>query len=259
VSLGTSTKSRQGCAPIIHVKKTVVTFSGCLSSYVSTNILQLEWRMSTYATALRNENSIPHRENHVSTAVVHAERSDARLIELILAGDESAFEKLFDRYKRFVAQVAGRYFRQPEQIDEVIQICFAKAYFEFKNFRGAHDFSLASWLGKITANTCLDMLRNQRLKPENFISELSDTERSDLLTSQPCNDQNAEDGIVNRDLAEKLLSRLQPEDQSVMQMLYLEGMSVAETADIMGWSLSKTKVRAWRARKILRSILRKFL
>src|SRR5258708_30179029 len=90
-------------------------------------------RMSTYATALRNENPIQHREDHVSTAVVHAERSDALLIELILAGDESAFEKLFDRYKRFVSRVAGHYFRQPEQIDEIIQACFAKTYFELKN------------------------------------------------------------------------------------------------------------------------------
>ena len=215
--------------------------------------------MSTYATALRNENPIQHRENYHSTAVMPTERSDALLIELILAGDESAFEKLFDRYKRFVARVAGHYFHRPEQIDEVIQVCFTKAYFEFKNFRGAHDFSLASWLGKITANTCLDVLRNQRLKPENFISELSDSERNDLLASQPYKHHNAEDGIVTRDLAEKLLSRLQPEDRSVMLMLYLEGMSVAETADIMGWSLSKTKVRAWRARNTLRSILKKIL
>jgi RNA polymerase sigma-70 factor (ECF subfamily) len=236
-----------------------VTFSGRLSSYVSTSILYSNGRMSTYATALRNENPIPRREDHVSTQVVLTERSDALLIELVLAGDEFAFEKLFNRHKRFVAQVAGRYFRRPEQIDEVIQVCFAKAYFEFKNFRGVHDSSLLSWLGKITANTCLDILRNQKLKPENFISELSDPERNDLLGSQPYGGASAEDLIVNRDLAEKLLSCLQPEDRAVMQMLYLEGMSVAETADIMGWSLSKTKVRAWRTRIALRSVLRRLL
>jgi len=216
--------------------------------------------MSTYATALRNENPIQHREDTVSAAVVRGERSDALIIELVLAGDEAAFERLFDKYKRLVAHVAGHYFQRPEQIDEIIQVCFAKAFFELKNFRGAHDLSLASWLGKITANACLDMLRSQRLKPENFLSELSDAEKTDLLTSKPYQQENnAEDGIVNRDLAQKLLSHLKADDRSVMQMLYLEGMSVAETARLMGWSVSKTKVRAWRARCVLRSILRKFL
>lgn len=215
--------------------------------------------MSIYATALRNENSIQHCEEPVSAAVMHAEQSDAMLIELVLAGDQSAFETLFDRYKRLVARVAGHYFHRPEQVDEIIQVSFAKCYFELKNFRGAYDLSLASWLGKITANTCLDTLRNQKLKPENFISELTDAEKGDLLSSQPYEQQNAEDGIVNRDLAQKLLSRLKPEDRSIMQMIYLEGMSLTETASLMGWSLSKTKVRAWRARLALRSILRKFL
>ena len=215
--------------------------------------------MSTYATALQNEKSIQHREDQVSITAVHVEQSDAQLIELVLAGDESAFEDLFDRYKRLVAGVAGRYFRQPEQIDEIIQICFAKAFFKFKDFRGAHDFSLASWLGKITANTCLDTLRKQKLTPENLVFELSDDEKDDLLDSQPYDGPNAEDQMVDRDLAEKLLSSLHPDDRSVMQMLYLEGMNVGETAEIMGWSVPKTKVRAWRARHALRSILKKFL
>lgn len=71
-------------------------------------------------------------------------KTDAQLVELILSGDETAFENLFDRYKRLVAAVAARYFRRPEQIEEIVQISFAKVYFDLDAFRGEHNFSFAS-------------------------------------------------------------------------------------------------------------------
>lgn len=99
-------------------------------------------------------------------------------MSLVLAGDESAFEEIFEKHKRIVAIVAARYFRQPPQIEEIIQIAFAKAYFELKNFRGKNDFSLASWLAKITANACLDAIKKSKRKPENLLSEFSEDEKN---------------------------------------------------------------------------------
>ncbi|HEX8708967.1 MAG TPA: sigma factor-like helix-turn-helix DNA-binding protein, partial [Pyrinomonadaceae bacterium] len=64
---------------------------------------------------------------------------------------------------------------------------------------------------------------------------------------------------VTRDLAGKLLSRLSPEDRLVLVMLDVEGMSVAEIAKSTGWSGSKVKVRAHRARAGLRRVLERFL
>jgi len=54
--------------------------------------------------------------------VDHVTRSDKQLAELVLEGDETAFEELFDRHKRLVASIASRYFRRPEQVEEIIQI-----------------------------------------------------------------------------------------------------------------------------------------
>ena len=188
----------------------------------------------------------------------NAARTDKQLVELSLAGDENAFEEIFDRHKRLVATVASRYFRRPEQVEEIIQISFAKMYFELKNFRGEHDFSLPGWLGRITANACLDVLRSQKRKPEDLICELSDTDHFDLL-SITHNGSIDEDHHINRDLAEKLLSRLTPEDQALLQMIYGEGLNIAEAARSMGWSLPKTKLRAWRAKNSLRKTLKRLL
>jgi RNA polymerase sigma-70 factor (ECF subfamily) len=69
----------------------------------------------------------------------------------------------------------------------------------------------------------------------------------------------AESVAVSRDLAAKLLARLSPEDRLVLVMLDAEGMSAAEIAGLLGWSVSKVKVRAHRARASLRRVLGKFL
>jgi len=187
------------------------------------------------------------------------EKSDIQLVELVLSGEETAFENLFDRYKRLVAAIAGRYFQRPEQIEEIIQISFAKVFFDLKTFRGDHNFSFASWIGKITTNACLDALRTQKRKPENLWCEFSEAETEILFADAAHNEKTAENSVVERDLAEKLLSRLSNDDRAILQMLDAEEMSVREVSEITGWSNSKIKIRAFRSRSALRKILRKFL
>jgi RNA polymerase sigma-70 factor, ECF subfamily len=212
-----------------------------------------------YLTAWQNGIPMLRPERGEVKAAVCATSSDRQLVGLTLAGDEKAFEMIFDRYKRLVASIAGRYFQQPSQIEEIVQIAFAKAYFELAGFRGDSDLSLVSWLGKITTNTCLDVLRNQKRKPENLICELSETESETLMAFSETRGKDSEMLLIQRDLAEKLLSRLGVEDRAVLQMLHAEGMNITEIAEAMNWSRSKVKLRAWRARNMLRKVLKKYL
>lgn len=212
--------------------------------------------MSGYPTALQNENLISRGEGGgAAEGAVRVERTDRQLVELVLAGDEAAFEEIFDRYKRLVASVAARYFRQQPQIEEIVQTTFTKAYFELKSFRGTHEASLGGWFARIAANACLDALRVQKRRPE---CELTDAEAGAVYEPAQTGG-NSETQASDRDLAEKLLARLPAEDRALLQMLYAEEMSVSETAKALGWSVSKVKVRAWRARKSLRKILKKLL
>ncbi len=212
--------------------------------------------MSSYPTALQKDKVIHRGEDEALDAVFTVTRTDAQLVGLILAGDETAFESLFDRHKRLVGSIAARYFRQPEQIEEIIQIAFAKAYIELARFRGTFDMSFVSWLARITSNACLDVLRNQKRRPEDLIDDL---ELSETLIGETAQHRSSEDCLSDRDLADKLLSHLPADDRALLQMLYAEDMSVAEAAQQMGWSVSKIKVRAWRAKHGLRRILKRYL
>src|SRR5688572_19622258 len=217
--------------------------------------------MRSFDTALQHENLIKLADEAMSPddAAVRFARTDRQLVELVLAGDGSAFEQIFDRHKRMVAVVAGRYFRRPDQVEEIIQISFAKAYTELGKFRGAYDLSLASWLSRITVNACLDTLRTQKRKPEDLCCDLSDGEARSLVEFAAEDVRNAESDLLDRDLAEKLLAHVGEEDRAVLHMLYAEEMSVAEIAEVTGWSQSKVKIKAWRSRNALRRVLRKFL
>jgi len=188
---------------------------------------------------------------------VYAERTDRQLVDLTLAGDESAYECIFERHKRYVAIVASRYFQCPDQIAEIIQASFTKAYFELASFRGPHDYSFASWLGRITATTCLNILRSHKHKIESQFADLSDPVVETLAVDLV--ERSAEELSSQRDLLEKLLASISSEDRALLQMLYVDEMTVTEIADVFGWSRGKVKVRAFRARHALRKILKRFM
>lgn len=194
-----------------------------------------------------------------AAAHLRVERTDNQLVDLAIAGDELAFEQIFDRHKRLVAIVAHRYFRRPEEVEEIIQISFAKAFTELGSFRGLYDRSFSSWLARITSNACLDTLRNQKRKPERLTCDLSEQEADALLELTAVDSSAAENAFQDRDLTEKLLAQIPAEDRALLQMIYAEEMSIADIAEVLGLSKSNVKVRAWRARVTLRKMLRKFL
>ena len=190
-----------------------------------------------------------------------AEPSDVELVGRVGAGDEVAFEELFNRHRRRVALIASRFFRQREQIEEIVQEAFTKAYFALGDFTNAQEASFAAWLARITFNTCYDELRRIKRRPEatnQIISEEEDTWLKEQLRDVSA-EGDIEAAAVTRDLADKLLSRLSAEDRQVLVMLDAEGMSVSEIAELTQWSTSKVKVRAHRARASLRRVLAKFL
>ncbi len=215
--------------------------------------------MSSYPTALQNETFIQRAETEAANATLRVERTDNQLVDLVLRGDQFAFEQIFDRHKRLVAIIASRYFRRRDEIEEIIQISFAKAFAELGTFRGEHDRSLASWLVRITANASFDTLRSQKRKPETLTCELSDGEITSILELTADDTRAAEKTLIDQDLTEKLLAGLPADDRTLLQMLYAEEMTVGEIADVFGWTRSNVKIRAWRARAALRKTLRKIL
>jgi RNA polymerase sigma-70 factor (ECF subfamily) len=190
-----------------------------------------------------------------------AEPTDLELVARVRAGDESAFEELFNHHRRRVSLIASRFFRQREQIEEIVQESFTKAYFALKDFSNQQETSFASWIARIAFNSCYDELRRLKRRPESSMSNVSEEEANWLKeqTRSGGAGEDIESTAIARDLAGKLLARLSPEDRMVLVMLDVEGLSISEIAESTRWSASKVKVRAHRARASLRRVLKRFM
>jgi RNA polymerase sigma-70 factor (ECF subfamily) len=187
------------------------------------------------------------------------EPTDDALVAAAGAGDQAAFEQLFERHRRQVARIAGRFFPQREQIEDVIQDSFTKVYFALGTYHGTHAASFKAWLTQIVVNSCYDQLRRSRRRPEQALSEFDENSSRELSAQLGSAKSDIESALVSRDLALKLLARVSPEDRLVLTLLDVEGFSVAEIAQMMSWSISKVKVRAHRARAHLRRVLKRFM
>jgi RNA polymerase sigma-70 factor, ECF subfamily len=181
--------------------------------------------------------------------------TDDELVRSVLAGDETAFELIFERYRRLVVHLIGRFFNQRETIEDITQQAFTKAYFSLKDFRGENEKSLPSWLSRLTVNVCYDELRRKQRKPENLFSDLSDDDFDYVENLAERTSSNDEKMFVNKDLTEKLLSGLEVEDRLAITLYYAEEQTVSEVAVKLGWSESKLKTRLFRTRNYLRNIL----
>ena len=121
---------------------------------------------------------------------------------------------------------------------------------------------MEGWLTRIATNTCLNLVRSAKRRPELVTSDLSEDETAwleNVSSSVEAQSPNAEQKVVAADLAEKVLETLAPEDRLALTMIDGEEASVNEVAEITGWSESKVKVRAFRARKKAREALEKLL
>lgn len=185
--------------------------------------------------------------------------TDDALVASAVAGDEDAFEQLFERHRRQVARIGGRFFAQREQIEEIIQDSFTKAYFALGTYHGTHAASFKAWLTQIAVNCCYDHLRRARRRPEHGFGDIEDSEVQKFAAHSRSAAPNVETDLALRDLAAKLLARLSAEDRLVLTLLDVEGFSVAEIAEVTKWSISKVKVRAHRARAHLRRVLKRYL
>ena len=178
-----------------------------------------------------------------------------------LSGEESAFEEIVRRYSPRVFRFASKFFRQRSLVEEAAQEVFLKAFTELGKFEGRG--SMEGWLTRITTNTCLNILRSSKSRPELTVSDLSvdetdwlDKNMTDAATQRH---ESSERSLVAADLAGRVLQTLPADDQLVLTMIDGEDASVKDVVSVTGWSESKVKVQAFRARKRMREAVQKLL
>ena len=177
---------------------------------------------------------------------------DKELIAEVLAGQAESFEPLVVKYQPRVFALARRYARREDEVADIAQTVFIKAFQKLSSYRG--DAPFEHWLMRMATFTCYDFLRKHQRNREYHASDLSD-EENDWLENVGEESTGETDRNAAKALVERLLDGLKPEDRHIIVLLELEGKSVKEIAEITDLSESNVKVKAHRARDKMRKLL----
>jgi RNA polymerase sigma-70 factor (ECF subfamily) len=175
------------------------------------------------------------------------EMTDEAIIKATLAGDDDAFALLVARYKRRVFSLSARFARDGDELEDICQEVFIKAYENLKGFR--NDAPFENWLTRITVHTCYDTLRkNRRTKNHTPLQDLTYEVKDATLEAR----QAAREA---HELLSWAMAKLSPDERVVVTLLELEEKTVREVSELTSWSEGNVRVRAHRARKALKRIL----
>jgi RNA polymerase sigma-70 factor, ECF subfamily len=190
--------------------------------------------------------------------VEYRNTDEAQLVRRVQAGDEIAFRELVERYQSKVFSIIYGILRNHNDAEDIAQQVFAKSYFSLKKF----DFrsSLLTWLYKITVNECYDYLRKKRVRKLVYESDYSEEDAAKLENSETASaSARAETRVIQRDLVQKLLSRLPEQERMLLVLKEVEGHSVEELAQMTGLNENTIKVKLFRARQKLVKASKKWL
>lgn len=167
--------------------------------------------------------------------------------------DDAEFESLVRTHAPRVRALCVSVLKDAAEADDAAQDAFLKAHRSLPGFTGASTF--ATWVHRIAVNVCLDRLRAASRRRADSLEAL--TER-DAAALRGLIEPSAAGALEDRDLAERLLSRLTPEGRLAFTLCERDGLSYAEIAQAMSCSVDSVKSRIKRARADLAEAARHF-
>jgi RNA polymerase sigma-70 factor, ECF subfamily len=186
---------------------------------------------------------------------------EAQLIKSIVGGDGRRFCELILPYQRQVYHVALRIVLNPSDAEQVVQETLISAYRNLHKFCGEAKFS--TWLTSITINQARSRLRSQHRHRFSSITETVGTETGSITAAEVVQIGPSPLDIVEHDELQSIVWRAMKKiDQpyrTVFEMQVYEGHSIESAARALGITITATKTRLHRARRMLQTQLRPIL
>ncbi len=192
----------------------------------------------------------------MSTSTIASGFDESALVARAKAGDVEAFSELVRQYDRRVFRMAKQITQNDDDAEDVLQETFLKAYTHLDDFQGNSKFY--TWLVRIAVNEALMKLRKRRSDRTVPLDEPIDTGEDEVTREIAVWDQNPEESYSREELShilDEAIQTLKPAYRTVFILRDIEEMSIEETAETLGLSISAVKSRLLRARLQLRDKL----
>lgn len=197
------------------------------------------------------------REEVLAQRRLDSRAEDSRNIKKALKGDQVAYRAILKKYHDQVYNLLYRMVHDKDEVEDLTQEAFIKAFNSLKNFN--EEFAFSTWLYKIATNNCIDYIRKKKLatfsidkplesKDGEYSFEIPDT------TYEPDKDLIA--GQRTR-ILEEAVNALPEKYRQVILMRHTEDKDYQEIADELKLPLGTVKAHIFRAREILYKRLKK--
>ena len=167
-------------------------------------------------------------------------------IEAVLGGDQQAYRNLIERYDTTISRLIWRFSRDPGTCEELVEETFVEAYMSLGNYR--HQGTFEAWIKCIATRVGYRYWKNR--------NKHSQTVGLDDMIDPEAPPERADPDVVH-DITMRLLDRLNPSDRLVLTLMYFDQCSTEEIARRMDWTRGMVKMRAFRARRKLKTIVEK--
>jgi RNA polymerase sigma factor CnrH len=182
---------------------------------------------------------------------------DALYVAQVRAGDSGAFEHLVDAHYGTVYAIALAHLRRVDEAEDLAQDTFLRAYLLINQLHDPHRFG--AWVGRMARNLCIDWQRRgsarKRLVPMVNLEDMN-VEPADPRSSNP------RDEVASQEESGVLMSHvsaLHVDQREVVLLHFMEGLTQAEIADVIGITQGAVSQRIKRALNSLRSALEPLL
>ena len=172
----------------------------------------------------------------------------------VRAGDDDAARFVVAQLHDHVRKIVLAHLPRRDDPEDLMQEIFLKTFSRLEQYRGEVPFE--NWVARIAVTTCHDRLRRQRARPELRWADLTEDEQR-FLNETADETVAAATGESARELLDKLMLSLKPDEQALIRWLDLEQKTIAEVCALTGWNGGVTRIRAFRARAKLKAAWRK--
>ena len=175
--------------------------------------------------------------------------TDRELVRRVQKGDRRAFDLLFLRYQHKIHGLVARYVHAQEEVDDVVQEAFIKAYRALPRFRGESAFY--TWLYRIAVNTSKNYLVSRARRPQGVELDASEGDVGEV--AEALKDTEDPESALRRDELQAVVNHAigaLPEDlRAALTLREFDGLSYEQIAAVMDCPVGTVRSRIFRARE----------